>query len=39
MKSFLTMQQKAMSFLIETVNKDLKSLKIISDGMKQLVRE
>lgn len=35
MKNFLTMQQKAMELLIETVNKDLKDLKIISDGMLQ----
>lgn len=39
MKSFLSMQQKAMSFLIETVNKDMKSLRIISDGIKEIVRE
>jgi nuclear pore complex protein Nup54 len=37
MKNFLTMQQKAMSLLIETVNKDLKDLKIIHDGMSRLV--
>lgn len=39
MKTFLTMQQKAIAFLIETVNKDMKALKIISDGMVQLSRE
>lgn len=39
MKTFLTMQQKAIEFLIETVNKDTKSLKTIADGMGQLVRE
>jgi len=33
MKNFLTMQQKAVELLIETVNKDLKDLRIISDGM------
>lgn len=37
MKTFLTMQQKAMAFVIETVNKDMKSLKIITDGMNQMV--
>ncbi|XP_065086535.1 probable nucleoporin Nup54 isoform X2 [Ochlerotatus camptorhynchus] len=37
MKSFLTMQQKAMAFLVETVNKDLKDLKVISDGMSRLI--
>ncbi|KAL1377089.1 hypothetical protein pipiens_016493 [Culex pipiens pipiens] len=39
MKSFLTMQQKAMAFLVETVNKDLKDLKIISDGMGRLIQQ
>lgn len=39
MKSFLTMQQKAMAFLVETVNKDLKDLKIISDGMARLIQQ
>lgn len=39
MKTFLSMQQKAMSFLIETVNKDMKALKTITDGMKQIVRD
>nr|XP_029709804.1 probable nucleoporin Nup54 [Aedes albopictus] len=38
MKSFLTMQQKAMQFLVETVNKDLKDLKVISDGMSRLIQ-
>ncbi|XP_062540539.1 probable nucleoporin Nup54 isoform X2 [Armigeres subalbatus] len=38
MKSFLTMQQKAMAFLVETVNKDLKDLKVISDGMSRLIQ-
>ncbi|XP_055621029.1 probable nucleoporin Nup54 isoform X2 [Toxorhynchites rutilus septentrionalis] len=38
MKSFLTMQQKAMAYLVETVNKDLKDLKIISDGMARLIQ-
>lgn len=37
MKTFLTMQQKAMAFVIETVNKDMKSLKIITEGMNQMV--
>ncbi|CAD7078421.1 unnamed protein product [Hermetia illucens] len=38
MKSFLTMQQQAMELLIQTVNKDMKALKIISEGMTQLTR-
>lgn len=38
MKSFLTMQHKAMTLLIETVNKDLKDLKIISEGMGALLQ-
>lgn len=33
MNNFLTMQQRAVELLIETVNKDLKDLKTISDGM------
>ncbi len=37
MKTFLTMQQKAMAFVIETVNKDMKSFKIITEGMNQMV--
>lgn len=36
MKSFLTMQQRAMEMLIETVSKDLKDLKTITDGMMQI---
>jgi nuclear pore complex protein Nup54 len=36
MKNFLTMQQKAMELLIEIVNKDLKDLKVINDGMTQI---
>lgn len=39
MKTFLSMQQKAMSFLIETVNKDMQALKTITDGMKEIVRD
>ena len=35
MNNFLTMQQRAMELLIETVNKDLKDLKVVSDGMSQ----
>ena len=31
------MQQKAMAFLIETVDKDLKALNIITDGMKRFI--
>ncbi|XP_053672613.1 probable nucleoporin Nup54 [Anopheles nili] len=38
MQSFLTMQQKAVSFLIDTINKDMQTLKIISEGMTQLVQ-
>lgn len=38
MKIFLSMQQKAMTYSIETANKDLNALKIIIDGMKQLTR-
>lgn len=38
MKSFLAMQQKAMEVLTDTVTKDLKSLKIIIEGMPELVR-
>ena len=38
MKAFLTMQQNAMEFLIETVNNDLKALNIITEGMSQLTR-
>jgi nuclear pore complex protein Nup54 len=36
MKSFLTMQQKAMELLIETINKDLKDLKTIGEGMTRM---
>jgi nuclear pore complex protein Nup54 len=35
MKNFLTMQQRAMELLIETVNKDMKDLKVINEGMSQ----
>ncbi|XP_004520590.1 probable nucleoporin Nup54 [Ceratitis capitata] len=38
MKSFLAMQQKAMEVLTDTVTKDLKALKIIIEGMPELVR-
>ncbi|KFB44965.1 AGAP006031-PA-like protein [Anopheles sinensis] len=38
MQSFLTMQQKAVAFLIDTINKDMKNLKIITEGMTQLVQ-
>uniref|UniRef100_A0A182IPA6 Nucleoporin Nup54 alpha-helical domain-containing protein n=1 Tax=Anopheles atroparvus TaxID=41427 RepID=A0A182IPA6_ANOAO len=38
MQSFLTMQQKAVAFLIDTINKDMRNLKIISEGMSQLVQ-
>ncbi|XP_013106457.2 probable nucleoporin Nup54 isoform X2 [Stomoxys calcitrans] len=38
MKSFLSMQQKAMEVLTDTVTKDLKALQIIIDGMPELVR-
>ncbi|CRK96889.1 CLUMA_CG009937, isoform A [Clunio marinus] len=33
MENFLTMQQRAMELLIETINNDLKSIDIITDGM------
>ncbi|XP_068145639.1 LOW QUALITY PROTEIN: probable nucleoporin Nup54 [Drosophila tropicalis] len=36
MKAFLTMQQKAMEVLSETVNKDLKSLDVIIKGLPEL---
>ncbi|XP_075166933.1 nuclear pore complex protein Nup54 isoform X2 [Haematobia irritans] len=38
MKSFLSMQQKAMEVLTDTVTKDLKALQIIIDGMPELIR-
>lgn len=38
MMTFLSMQQRAMQLLIETVNSDMKALKVISDGMAQIVR-
>uniref|UniRef100_A0A6B2EEZ4 Putative nuclear pore complex p54 component sc nup57 n=1 Tax=Phlebotomus kandelakii TaxID=1109342 RepID=A0A6B2EEZ4_9DIPT len=38
MQTFLAMQQKAMALLIETMNKDIRALKIISDGTNQLMR-
>uniref|UniRef100_A0A336MVN6 CSON006929 protein n=1 Tax=Culicoides sonorensis TaxID=179676 RepID=A0A336MVN6_CULSO len=38
MKSFLTMQQKAMAYLIEIANKDMKDLKIIQEGVSRLVQ-
>uniref|UniRef100_A0A182WB09 Nucleoporin Nup54 alpha-helical domain-containing protein n=1 Tax=Anopheles minimus TaxID=112268 RepID=A0A182WB09_9DIPT len=38
MQSFLTMQQKAVAFLIDTIHKDMKTLKTISEGMTQLVQ-
>lgn len=37
MKSFLSMQQKAMSCLIETVNKDKDTIKNIQDKLNELV--
>jgi nuclear pore complex protein Nup54 len=36
MKNFLSMQQKAMELLIETVNKDMKDLKTVSEGMNRM---
>ncbi|CAH1714878.1 unnamed protein product [Chironomus riparius] len=36
MKNFLSMQQKAMELLIETVNKDMKDLKTINEGMNRM---
>ncbi|XP_058065911.1 probable nucleoporin Nup54 [Anopheles bellator] len=38
MQSFLTMQQKAVAFLIDTINGDMKTLKVITDGMTHLVQ-
>lgn len=37
MKSFLSMQQKAMSCLIETVNKDKEAIKNIQEKLSELV--
>lgn len=39
MKSFLSMQQKAMSCLIETVNKDKETMKNIQDKLSELVNK
>jgi len=36
MKTFLTMQQRAMEVLSETVNKDLKALDVIIKGLPEL---
>lgn len=36
MQNFLTMQQRAMELLIETVNKDMKDCRIITEGMSQI---
>ncbi|GAB0087985.1 NUP54 [Sergentomyia squamirostris] len=38
MQTFLSMQQRAMAMLIETMNKDIQALKIISDGANQFMR-
>ncbi|XP_063706602.1 probable nucleoporin Nup54 [Culicoides brevitarsis] len=38
MKSFLTMQQKAMAHVIDIANKDLADLKIIQEGITRLVQ-
>lgn len=38
LKTFLSMQQRAMEVLTDTVTKDLKALQIIIDGMPELVR-
>lgn len=38
MQTFLSMQQRAMALLIETMNKDIRALKIISDGASQFMR-
>lgn len=35
MKNFLMMQQRALELLIETANKDMKDLRVISEGMPQ----
>lgn len=36
MKNFLSMHQKAMEVLIDTINQDTKDLKIISEGMSRI---
>ncbi|XP_059613938.1 probable nucleoporin Nup54 [Phlebotomus argentipes] len=38
MQTFLAMQQKAMALLIETMNKDIRALKIISDDASHMMR-
>lgn len=38
MKTFLSMQQKAMSFLIETANRDMETLKDIHTKMSEIVQ-
>lgn len=38
MMTFLSMQQRAMQLLIETVNADMSALKVISEGMAEIMR-
>lgn len=38
MMAFLSMQQRAMQLLIETVNEDMKALNVISTGMTEIMR-
>lgn len=38
MMTFLSMQQRAMQLLIETVNEDVKALNVISTGMTEIMR-
>lgn len=38
MKNFLMMQQKAMAYVIEIANKDMKDLKIVQEGISKLVQ-
>ena len=38
MMTFLSMQQRAMQALIETVNEDMKALSVISTGMAEIMR-
>lgn len=37
MMAFLSMQQRAMQLLIETVNADMSALKVIHEGMAQIM--
>lgn len=37
-RQFLKMEQNGISHLVDIINNDLKDLKIISDGMNELIR-